>query len=203
MKLLFQAMIFITVIISLNISYNIIGHSEEYIAQHYYYERGQERSKQKSRKQKSQKRRRRIPRSRSRDYVRKNPTTVAILSAIAPGMGQVYADKPGKGIAFFMSDIALLGAALYHLDRANRSDDYANRYDSYLDGHDTYRQSYVKSNGHNALGTALLLGWLGVHVWNIFDAAETARSYNIRRARAIGMKSPLNNEIHISLNARF
>ena len=150
--------------------------------------------------------RRRIIR-RPRYYPLKSPSTAAWLSALIPGAGQAYAGSPGKGALFLISEIALCAAAGFNFDRADNYDYYADRYDRFYDEYSdsliTYKQGYVESKKYNTLGAMFLLGTLGVHVWNIFDAAETARAYNKRRALKLGVKFHPKDGTYLTLNRQF
>ena len=153
----------------------------------------------------AQKRRRII--RRPQYYPRKSPSAAASLSAIIPGMGQAYAGSPGKGALFLVSEIALVAAAGFNFDRANHYDYYSDRFDKFYDKHSdaqiTNRQGYVEAKKYNTLGAMFLLGTLGVHVWNIFDAADTARNYNRRHALKLGFKLQPNDGTYLALSKQF
>ncbi|MFQ6043719.1 MAG: hypothetical protein ACE5PV_22935 [Candidatus Poribacteria bacterium] len=153
----------------------------------------------------AQKRRRII--RRARYYPLKSPRTAAVLSALMPGMGQAYAGRPGKGALFLISELVLSAAAGLNFDRADYYDFYADRYDRFYDEYSdsfiTYEQGYVEAKKHNTLGAMFLLGALSVHVWNIFDAADTARAYNRRHAPRIGFKFQPEDGTYLTLNKEF
>ncbi|HIE28532.1 TPA: hypothetical protein EYP66_14725 [Candidatus Poribacteria bacterium] len=153
----------------------------------------------------AQKRRRII--RRARYYPLKSPRAAAALSALVPGMGQAYAGRPGKGALFLLSEIALFATAGLNFDRAHYYDFYADRYDRFYDEYSdsfiTYKQGYVEAKKHNTLGAVFLLSALSVHVWNIFDAADTARAYNRRHAPRIGFNLQPKDGTYLTLNKEF
>jgi hypothetical protein len=153
----------------------------------------------------TQKRRRII--RRPQYYPTKNPNTAAILSAVIPGMGQAYAGNPGKGALFLISEIALFSVAGFNFDRADYYDYYSDRYnrfyDKYGDSFITYNQGYVESKKYKTLGAVFLIGALGIHVWNIFDAAETARAYNSRYGLKLGFELHPKDGTYLTLGKQF
>lgn len=162
-----------------------------------------ERGKKKKRGQRTKARRghvRRIPRR----Y--KDPGTAVLMSAVAPGSGQMYAGRPGKGILFLASEIALFAAAGFHFDRAGyynaQSDRVRRFYDEYSESWLAYDEGYDKARENTTLGTVFLLSGLGVHLWNILDAANTARHYNKRRSLALDIK-PNSQGICLAISKRF
>ena len=162
-----------------------------------------EKRKKKKRAQRTKARRsnvRRIPRS----Y--KDQGTAALISAVVPGGGQVYAGRPGKGVLFLTSELALFTAAGFYLDRAgyynSQSDRVRRFYDEYSESWLTYDEGYDKARENTTLGTVFLLSGLGVHLWNILDAANTAQSYNQRRSVGLDIK-PHSQGIGFAIHKRF
>jgi len=157
-------------------------------------------------KQQPVRKRRRVIR-RPQYHPIKNPGTAATLSAIIPGMGQVYAGNHSKGALFLISEVALFAAASFNFDRANYYDFYADRYpkfrDEYGDSFITYRQGYVEAKKYNTLGAMFLLSTLGVHVWNVFDAADTARDYNKSHGLKLGFKFQPKEGTYLALSKQF
>jgi TM2 domain-containing membrane protein YozV len=211
-KLLFPTIL--TVFIALSIlSFNFNGYTEEYnVTYDYENQSVLEKNKQQPSPSRSgrdnnraQKRRRII--RRPQYYPIKSPSTAASLSALIPGMGQVYAGSPGKGALFLMSEIALFYATAFNFDRADYYDYYADRYDRFYDEYSdsliTYKQGYVEAKKYKTLGAMFLLGTLGAHVWNIFDAADTARAYNRNHALRLGFKFQPKDGTYITLNKQF
>ena len=123
----------------------------------------------------------------SKYYPPKNTGQAIVLSAVLPGLGQAYGGRPGKGFTFLIAEFGLLAFAGFNLDRAVHYDDLADRYTTgFFDPHNietflTANQGHVRSRGHARLGAILLATGIGVHIWNIFDAAETVKEYNNRR----------------------
>jgi len=162
-----------------------------------------ERHKKKKRGQRT-KTRRNYPRQIPRRY--KDPGTAALISAVVPGGGQVYAGRPGKGVLFLASEIALFTASGFYLDRAGyynaQSDRFRKFYDEYSESWLTYNEGYDKARENTTLGTVFLLSGLGVHLWNILDAANTAQNYNKRRSFGLNIK-PNSQGICLAINKRF
>ena len=143
-----------------------------------------------------------------RYFIYKDPGTAAELSAKVPGLGQLYANRPDKGIAFFIADLTILSVSAWCYGRADYYDDYSDRYDLFYDkysnSHLTYDEGYSKAKGYVAVGTIFLLGGVGVYIWNIFDAAETANQYNKQfKQFALEIKSTKNTEPYLALSKRF
>jgi len=162
-----------------------------------------ERGGKKKRRQRTKTRRpyvRRIPKR----Y--KDPGTAALLSAIVPGSGQIYAGRPEKGILFLTSEVALFTVAGFYFDRAvyydAKSDRFDRFYDEYSESLLTYEEGYDKAREKRTLGTVFVLSGLGVHLWNILDAANTAKNYNKRRSLALDIKSN-SQGICLAINKRF
>ena len=112
----------------------------------------------------------------------KDPTVAGVLSTVVPGMGQIYAGSPGKGMLFFFAEVTLVTAALVQIDRALYYDDLADTYDVFYDPHTdryfSYQQGYNRARGYAFLGTGLLLAGAGMHLWNVQDAVRTAHRFN-------------------------
>jgi len=163
-----------------------------------------ERRGKKKRRQRTKTRRgnvRRIPKR----Y--KDSGTAALLSAIVPGSGQMYAGRPGKGLLFLTSEVALFTVAGFCFDRASyynaQSDRRPSRFhDEYSESWLTDEEGYDKAREHTTLGTVCLLSGLGVHLWNILDAANTAKNYNTRRSLALNIK-PNPQGICLAISKRF
>ena len=202
----------LTAFIALSIlSFNFNGYTEEHnVTYDYENKPALETNKRQlttfqARRNYAQKRRRII--RRPQYHPRKSPSAAASLSALIPGMGQTYAGSPGKGALFLVSEIALVAAASFNFDRADYYDYYADRYDrfhdKYSDSFITYNQGYVEAKKYRTLGAMFLLSTLGVHVWNIFDAADTARNYNRRHALRLGFKLQPNDGTYLALSKQF
>ena len=119
-------------------------------------------------------------------YPPKTARTAILLSATLPGLGQTYAGRPGKGLAFLAAGIGLIAVGGFNLDRAVHYDDLAERfntgfYDPHGDAFLTADQGRVKSRSHTQFGAIFLAAGIGVYIWNIFDAAKTVDQYNERR----------------------
>jgi hypothetical protein len=122
----------------------------------------------------------------SKYYPPKETRRAVLFSAMLPGSGQVYAGSPTKGFAFLVVEFGVLAVAGLNLDRAAHYDDNAERfttgfYDSYTETFLTVDQGHVKARSHAKLGGILLAAGIGIHIWNVFDAAETVKRYNNQR----------------------
>jgi hypothetical protein len=204
----------LTVFIALSIlNFNFNGYTEEYnITYDYENQSVLAKNKQQTSPSRSGRDNNRAPKRRRiirrpQYYPIKNPSTAASLSALIPGMGQAYAGNPGKGALFLLSEIALCASAGFNFNRADYYDYYADRYDRFYDEHSdsliTYEQGYVEANKYRILGAMFVLGTLGVHVWNIFDAADTARDYNNNHALRLGFKFQPKDGTYLTLNRQF
>ena len=201
----------LTVFIALSIlSFNFNGYTEEYnVTYNYENQLVLEKNKQQPRSERDydyvQKRRRII--RRPQYYPIKSPGAAAGLSALIPGMGQAYAGSPGKGALFLLSEIALFASASFNFDRADYYDDHADEYvrfhDRYGDSYIIYKQGHVEAKRYKTLGAMFLVSALGVHVWNIFDAADTARAYNRHHALRLGFKFQPDDGAYLTLNKQF
>lgn len=122
----------------------------------------------------------------SKYYPPKDTRMAVLFSAMLPGSGQVYAGSSTKGVAFLVAEFGVLAVAGLNLGRAAQYADNADRfttgfYDSYTDTFLTADQGHVKARSHARLGGILLAAGIGIHIWNIFDAAETVKRYNNQR----------------------
>ena len=144
----------------------------------------------------------------SKYYPPKNTRQAIVLSAALPGLGQVYGGRPGKGFTFLIAEFGLLAFAGFNLDRAVHYNDLADRFTTgFFDPHNietflTADQGHVKSRGHARLGTIFLATGIGVHIWNIFDAAETVKEYNNRRFPA-QVQQTSDGATYLTLTHRF
>ncbi len=141
-----------------------------------------------------------------RNYISpKDPALAEVLSTVFPGMGQIYASSPGKGMLFLFAEATLFIAAMIQIDRAVYYDDFADRYelfyDEYTDEYLTYEQGYSRARGHRMLGAGLLLASAGVHLWNIQDAVQTAQRYN--RSRRLSFEIRTVPETQLACRIRF
>jgi TM2 domain-containing membrane protein YozV len=140
-------------------------------------------------------------------YPPKDSRTAILFSAMLPGSGQTYAGKPGKGLVFFFTTIGLLSSAGFNLDRAAHYDDLADRfvtgfYDPHSSNFLTADQAHVKAGGHAKLGVIFLATGIGIHIWNIFDAAETVEQYNERRFPA-QVQQTIDGDTFLTVTQRF
>jgi hypothetical protein len=143
-----------------------------------------------------------------RYYPPKSERTAIFFSATLPGLGQAYAGKPVKGVAFLAAEFGVLAVAIFNIDRAFDYDDLADRFATgFQDPHTeniflTREQGRVKSRGHARLGAILLAAGIGLHVWNIFDASDTVEQYNSRRFPA-QVQQTERGETYLSFTHRF
>ena len=140
-------------------------------------------------------------------YPPKTPRTALLLSATLPGLGQTYAGRPTKGLAFLIAEIGLIAAAVFNLDRALNYDDLADRFNTgFYDPHGgaflTANQGHVKSRSHARLGAIFLAGGIGVYIWNIFDAAKTVEQYNERRF-PVQVQQTVSGRTYLTVKHRF
>ena len=109
----------------------------------------------------------------------------SLLSASMPGLGQAYADNYLKATLFLTAEIGVFALASYNIARA-----------LHYRSHDTFRSGFLDERTNNFLdkdqvrsrmadhsirGTLFLITGIGLHVWNIVDASNTAKEYNNRR----------------------
>jgi len=143
----------------------------------------------------------------SRYFLYRDPAIAAGLSATVPGLGQLFANRPDKGVAFFIAELTIFSIASWSYGRADYYDDYSDRYDWFYDKHTdsfvSYDEGYGKARGYAAFGTVFLLSGVGVYIWNIFDAFETADQYN-KQIRQFAWEIKFDNsETCMTLSRRF
>lgn len=138
-------------------------------------------------------------------YTPKDPATAGMLSTVFPGMGQIYAGSPGKGLVFLFAEATLITAAIVQIDRALYYDDQADNYDLFYDSETnsymTYEQGYNRARGHGIFGAGLILASAGLHLWNVQDAVHTANRYN--RARRLTFEVRTLPEPQFAAHVRF
>ncbi len=118
-------------------------------------------------------------------YPTRSSRKASLLSASMPGLGQAYANSYIKATLFLSAEIGVFSLASYNIARAlhYRNHDqfntgfYDERTNTFLD------KDQVRSRmaDHSIRGTVFLITGIGLHVWNILDAANTAKAYNNRR----------------------
>jgi TM2 domain-containing membrane protein YozV len=89
---------------------------------------------------------------------RRSPALAGLLSALVPGLGQVYNRQWGKGVAFLAGVVALMLELSHLADQAQ------------LD-----RAAAGAPLENTGLIIGLLLLFLALVIWSIADAARTAR----------------------------
>ncbi len=106
----------------------------------------------------------------NRFAVRKDPFVASLLSSMMPGVGQIYAEDYTNGSLIILGDV--LGKATI----VTMIITYTNKYS-------TTNNDTVGWEDLNGGDKALLLGvsiiYLGFYIWNIIDAAKSARDYNL------------------------
>ncbi|MGQ9630993.1 MAG: hypothetical protein ACUVXI_11900 [bacterium] len=125
----------------------------------------------------------------ARDAGGENPEFALALSLITPGLGQVYAGEPGRGLFLFLGEGAafVLGFALINWgfeDRLRERDvevlgadgkRYTVRARPSMDAREVAKELGGGQIALIATGAALALGGLGLHIWGAIDAYNLAR----------------------------
>lgn len=123
----------------------------------------------------------------------KDPLVAAYLSATLPGLGQIYANHPKRGVLFMLSIAGAFGAAYAAYEPAvlNLADYDRPSYGGNADGlvstveaqnwedrkfQDTAFDS-LSTNRKAVLISGALVG-ASLYVWNLFDASAQARAHN-------------------------
>lgn len=117
---------------------------------------------------------------------RKDPSTAMLLSFLVPGIGQMYAGAPGKGVAFVLADVASLGLATTGiLCNARENCSAAANACHTATGVDPNGTPYsynVCDAPKRHQGNPLLISGVALslvtQVFSILDARSTARGYN-------------------------
>ena len=122
---------------------------------------------------------------REQYYPELSTRKATILSATMPGLGQAYADNYLKATLFLVSEIGAFSYASYHIARSlhyrNHNTFNTGFYDKRTKDFLTEDQVKARSNDHAIQGSLFVMVGIGIHVWNIIDAAKTAEAYNNRR----------------------
>ncbi|MCC7416760.1 MAG: hypothetical protein IT176_06410 [Acidobacteria bacterium] len=123
----------------------------------------------------------------------KDAVVATYFSATLPGLGQIYAGHPRRGVLFMASIIGALGAAYAAYEPAvlNLADYDSPAYGGNADGmvstieaqnwqnHNFQDTAYERltTTRKTVLVTGALVG-AGLYVWNLFDASAQVRAHN-------------------------
>lgn len=124
------------------------------------------------------------PKLPERKYFRKDPNTAMMYSFFLPGFGQFYAEEPGKGIMFLITEGIFIGLAAYNWGMADyydrKGDLYYYFYDEmtgdYIDDKTAY---HYRDQYYNRYKNWLYVE-IAVHLLDIIDARNSAIEYNQR-----------------------
>ncbi len=105
----------------------------------------------------------------NRFAVRKDPFMAGLISSMMPGVGQIYAEDYTNGSLIILGDV-LGKATLITLIIT-----YTNKYSTA--NNDTVGWEDL-NGGDKALFLSVSIIYLGFYIWNIIDAAKSARDYN-------------------------
>lgn len=121
--------------------------------------------------------------------VPKDPLIAGLLSVQYPGLGQIYCRRYLRGITYFASEIGcfLLATTMAGIEtkeyswRAIHKDEETGEVDT-LDL--TQRETIWKWDELSGLErtgvVGLILGGIGLHIWNVIDAYHLAQEHNQR-----------------------
>ena len=100
-----------------------------------------------------------------------NPTLAGVASFLIPGFGQVIAGETGRGVAFFIGNIASYGILL----------DGTYKIIEFVERNPNYEQGKIEGSGEFLFGLASLVA---ITIWSSFDAVRVAKVNNLAfRAR--------------------
>lgn len=118
-------------------------------------------------------------------YPTRSSWKASLLSASMPGLGQAYANNYIKATLFLSAEIGVFSLASYNIARAlhyrNHNQFNTGFYDERTNTFLDKDQVRSRMADHSIRGTVFLITGIGLHVWNILDAANTAKAYNNRR----------------------
>ncbi len=119
-----------------------------------------------------------------RNYVYKSPNTAMMYSFFIPGMGQFYAEEPGKGMMFLIAEGIFIGMAAYNW---SLSDHYQRKADLYYYFWDDVTGDYMNDTmayHYSDIYENRYKNWLyveiAVHLLDMLDAKNSAIEYNQR-----------------------
>lgn len=122
---------------------------------------------------------------RERYYPELDTGKAAWLSAFMPGLGQAYAGDYKKATLFLTAELGTFALAGYNIARAlhyNEQRVFETGFqDPRTDDFLTYDQGQTRMRNHIVFSGIFLAAGIGLHVWNILDAPQTAEAYNDRR----------------------
>lgn len=114
----------------------------------------------------------------------KDPRTAMMYSFFIPGLGQFYAEEPGKGMLFLLSEGILIGLAAYNWSMSDyyqrKADLYYYFYDEFTNDYLTDEMAYHYSDVHYNRYKNWLYAEIAIHLLDIFDARKSAIQYNKR-----------------------
>ncbi len=114
---------------------------------------------------------------------RKYPITAAFRSALIPGWGLFYNERPTRGTIYLTASIAFLSTAvILHSKGDGYYDDYKDYASWDIEDVENNRELavdyYDKAHDYHKFGNIALYSFIGVWVINVVDAYFTARSIN-------------------------
>ncbi len=120
-----------------------------------------------------------------RYYPERDAQKATRLSMLMPGLGQAYAGNYGKASFFLVAELGTFALAGYNLARALHYNDSGGFetgfHDPRLGEFLTADQARVRMRNHTVFSGLFLVTGIGLHLWNVFDAAKTTEAYNNRR----------------------
>lgn len=121
----------------------------------------------------------------ARYYPERDAQKATRLSIMMPGLGQAYADNYGKASFFLVAELGTFALAGYNIARALHYNDRGGFetgfHDPRLDEFLTAEQARVRMRNHTLFSGIFIVTGIGLHLWNVFDAAKTTEAYNNRR----------------------
>ena len=107
------------------------------------------------------------------------------LSTFMPGLGQAYAGNYTKATLFLTAELGTFALAGYNIARTLHYNEQSVFETGFQDARTgeflTYEQGRTRRNNHAFFSGVFLAAGIGIHIWNILDAPQTAEAYNNRR----------------------
>ena len=125
---------------------------------------------------------------------KKSPFIAGTLSLILPGAGHIYAGRGKRGLTLAMTEIGLLGvSALLFIGAESKVDN------STVDRNSAQQSESSQGESSELKTYAWIIGGLGIglHLFNIVDAASCANLFNERRGLSLNFQ-PCKAKINLS-----
>ncbi|MDD5530842.1 MAG: hypothetical protein PHX21_12565 [bacterium] len=121
---------------------------------------------------------------RSPLFIPKDPLVAGLFSITCPGLGQIYCQRPMRGVTYFASEMGcfILASAL----AGTKNVEYTwtatdeNGEEKELTTTETINKWDELSGLERAGVVGLIMGGVGIHIWNIMDAYHLAQDHNQR-----------------------